>query len=116
VGSASAWLRRHWHHGVSPEEQDAGLHDLRLLAVRFSKPLMYVMIATTYCAPLPSHADVTFEKSALGPKINIFGTITKADANALPVFKGAAKPPAPCQGIPYKVVDRFCATVDPVTF
>ena len=70
------------------------------------------MIATTYCAPLPSHADVTFEKSALGPKINIFGTITKADANALPVFKGAAKPPAPCQGIPYKVVDRFCATVD----
>jgi hypothetical protein len=49
----------------------------------FSKPLMYVMIATTYCAPLPSHADMTFEKSAVGSKINIFGTIIKADAKQI---------------------------------
>jgi len=30
------------------------------------------------------------------------------------VFKGAAKPPALCQGIPYMGVDRFFATFDPV--
>jgi hypothetical protein len=30
------------------------------------------------------------------------------------IFMGAAKPPVLCPRIPYKVVDRFCATVDPV--
>jgi hypothetical protein len=37
-------------------------------------------IVSAVAIPQSSRADVTFEHSILGYKINIFGTITKADA------------------------------------